>query len=38
MAIEMRLTAVVATQIWHHAYIDGTLADLPSVARVPVRA
>jgi asparagine synthase (glutamine-hydrolysing) len=28
--VEMGLTGVVATQLWHHTYIDGTLADLPA--------
>jgi asparagine synthase (glutamine-hydrolysing) len=27
--IEMGLVGVVATQLWHHTYIDGSLADLP---------
>jgi asparagine synthase (glutamine-hydrolysing) len=26
--IEMALAGVVATQLWHHLYIDGTVADL----------
>jgi asparagine synthase (glutamine-hydrolysing) len=30
LSIELGLAAVVATQLWHHIYIDGTLADLPS--------
>jgi asparagine synthase (glutamine-hydrolysing) len=30
MSVEMGLVAVVATQLWHHLYIDGTLADLPT--------
>ncbi|MGA7213735.1 MAG: asparagine synthase (glutamine-hydrolyzing) [Terrimicrobiaceae bacterium] len=30
MSVEMGLAAVVATQLWHHLYIDGTLADLPT--------
>ena len=29
---EVTLSAVVSTQLWHHLYIDGTLADLPSRA------
>ena len=29
-AIELGLVAVVATQLWHHQFIDGSLADLPS--------
>jgi asparagine synthase (glutamine-hydrolysing) len=28
--LEMGLTAVVATQLWHHLWISGDLADLPS--------
>ena len=27
--VEMGLVGVVATQLWHHTYIDGSLADLP---------
>ena len=30
--VEMGLVGVVATQLWHHTYIDGSLADLPSLA------
>jgi asparagine synthase (glutamine-hydrolysing) len=30
LSVEMGLAAVVATQLWHHLYIDGTLADLPT--------
>ena len=26
--IEMGLVGVVATQLWHHTFIDGTLADI----------
>jgi hypothetical protein len=26
----MGLVAVVATQLWHHLYIDHSLADLPA--------
>jgi asparagine synthase (glutamine-hydrolysing) len=29
-SIEMGLVGVVATQLWHHIFIDSTLADLPS--------
>ena len=32
LMIEMGLVGVVATQLWHHTYIDGTLCDLPSLA------
>jgi asparagine synthase (glutamine-hydrolysing) len=28
--LEMGLTAVTATQLWHHLYISGDLADIPS--------
>jgi asparagine synthase (glutamine-hydrolysing) len=28
--VEMGLVGVVATQLWHHTFIDGSLADLPS--------
>lgn len=27
--VEMGLVGVIATQLWHHAYIDSSLADLP---------
>ena len=30
LSVEMGLVAVVATQLWHHTYIDGSLSDLPS--------
>ncbi len=30
LSIEMGLAAVVATQLWYHTFIDGTLADLPA--------
>jgi asparagine synthase (glutamine-hydrolysing) len=29
LSVEMGLTAVVATQLWHHTFIDDSLADLP---------
>ena len=29
LSVEMGLAAVVATQLWHHTYIDANLADLP---------
>ncbi len=29
LSMELGLAAVVATQLWHHTFIDGTLADLP---------
>lgn len=31
--IEMGLTAVTATQLWHHLYISGDLCELPTRAR-----
>ena len=30
MSVEMGLVGVVSTQLWHHTYIDGSLADLPA--------
>ena len=30
LSVEMGLAAVVATQLWHHLFIDGSLADIPS--------
>ncbi len=35
--IEMALAGVISTQIWHHLFLDGSLADLPSMAE-PTRA
>jgi asparagine synthase (glutamine-hydrolysing) len=32
LSIEMSLVGVLATQLWHHTFIDGSLADLPSLA------
>lgn len=32
ITLEMGLVGVVATQLWHHTFIDGSLADLPSMA------
>ncbi len=29
LSVEMGLTAVVATQLWHHKFVGGGLADLP---------
>jgi hypothetical protein len=29
----MGLVGVLSTQLWHHTFIDGSLADLPSLAR-----
>ena len=31
LSVEMGLAAVVATQLWHHTFIDGSLADLPTL-------
>jgi hypothetical protein len=28
--IEMSLVGVVATQLWHHTFVSGDLADLPT--------
>lgn len=30
LSIELGLAAVVATQLWHHVYIESSLAELPS--------
>jgi asparagine synthase (glutamine-hydrolysing) len=30
LSVEMGLAAVVATQLWHHLFIEGTLTDLPT--------
>jgi asparagine synthase (glutamine-hydrolysing) len=30
LSVELGLAAVVATQLWHHLFIEGTLADLPT--------
>src|SRR5579883_152565 len=35
--IEMGLVGVLATQLWYHTFIDGSLADLPSLARKGAR-
>ncbi|MDB6116346.1 MAG: hypothetical protein JWO08_127 [Verrucomicrobiaceae bacterium] len=32
LSMEMGLAAVVATQLWHHTFIEGSLCDLPSRA------
>jgi asparagine synthase (glutamine-hydrolysing) len=34
VSVEMGLVGVLATQLWHHTYIDGSLADLPSLSVV----
>ena len=38
ITLEMGLVGVVATQLWHHTFLDGSLANLPSLAASPVRA
>ncbi|MFN4257938.1 MAG: asparagine synthase (glutamine-hydrolyzing) [Gemmataceae bacterium] len=30
VSVEMGLAGVIATQLWHHLYIDASLADIPS--------
>jgi asparagine synthase (glutamine-hydrolysing) len=32
VSIEMGLVGVFSTQLWHHTFVDGSLADLPSRA------
>ena len=32
LSVEMGLAAVVATQLWHHNFIDGSLCELPTHA------
>ncbi|HLJ95782.1 MAG TPA: asparagine synthase C-terminal domain-containing protein, partial [Gemmataceae bacterium] len=32
-SMELGLVGVVATQLWHHTFLDGSLADLPSRAQ-----
>ena len=36
-SVELGLVGVVSTQLWHHIYIDHTLADLPAWSPSPVR-
>ena len=31
LSTEMGLTGVLATQLWHHLYLDGSLCDLPTM-------
>jgi asparagine synthase (glutamine-hydrolysing) len=38
VAIELGLVAVLATQLWHHMFIDHNLADLPYDWSGPARA
>ena len=39
LSIEMGLAGVLSTQLWHHLYIDSSLADLPGLtltrAKIP---
>ncbi len=30
LSVELGLTAVVATQLWHHLFMGGELAELPT--------
>ncbi len=32
ISVEMGLVAVLATQLWHHTFVDGSLCELPSLA------
>jgi hypothetical protein len=34
----MGLAAVVATQLWHHLFIEGTLAELPTWTGIAIAA
>ena len=36
--MDLSLTCVVATQLWHHTYIEGNLADLPTRVVTPTLA
>lgn len=38
LSVEMGLMAVVATQLWHHLYMGGGLADLPEWSAIPTPA
>lgn len=35
-SVEMGLVGVVSTQLWHHTFVEGSLADLPSLARTAI--
>ena len=35
LSVEMGLMAVVATQLWHHLFMGGGLADLPEWSAIP---
>ncbi len=34
-SVEMGLVGVIGTQLWHHTFIDDSLADLPSLVQRP---
>ena len=38
LSVEMGLMAVVATQLWHHLFMGGGLADLPEWSAIPTPA
>jgi asparagine synthase (glutamine-hydrolysing) len=38
LSVEMGLMAVIATQLWHHLFMGGGLADLPEWTGVPTPA
>jgi asparagine synthase (glutamine-hydrolysing) len=38
LSVEMGLMAVVATQLWHHLFLGGGLADLPEWSAIPTPA
>ena len=35
--MDLSLTCVVATQLWHHIYLGGGLCDLPTWEPTPIR-
>jgi asparagine synthase (glutamine-hydrolysing) len=35
LSVELGLAAVVATQLWHHVYVNGNLCELPTKANRP---
>ncbi len=37
LTLEMGLVGIVATQMWHHTFIDASLADLPAWNGAPLR-
>ncbi len=37
ISIEMGLAGVLSTQLWHHLFIDSSLADLPGLTLAPVK-